>query len=259
MYLLGVDLGTTYTAAAVHRDGRADISPLGNRTPAIPSVVFIRDDGAVLVGDAANRRALSEPGRVSREFKRRVGDQAPVLLGGTPHQPEELMSFLLRWVLGTVGEREGEAPDWVAVTHPANWGLYKQNLIGDAARAAGLTKFNLLTEPQAAAVFYSSQERVERGAVVAVYDLGGGTFDAAVLRKGEANFEILGAPDGVERLGGLDFDDAVFQHVIASLGPAIGELDPDDRAVVAGVARLREECTAAKEVLSSDTDVSIPV
>src|SRR4051794_16230977 len=118
MYLLGVDLGTTYTAAAVHRDGRAEIVSLANRTPTIPSVVFIRDDGAVLVGDAANRRALSDPSRVSREFKRRVGDQAPVLLGGTPHQPEELMSFLLRWVLATVSEREGEAPDWVAVTHP---------------------------------------------------------------------------------------------------------------------------------------------
>jgi molecular chaperone DnaK len=259
MYLLGVDLGTTFTAAAVHRDGRAEIVSLANRTSTIPSVVFIRDDGAVLVGDAANRRALTEPGRVSREFKRRIGDQAPVLLGGTPHKPEELMSFLLRWVLATVAEREGEAPDWVAVTHPANWGLYKQNLIGDAARAAGLTKFNLLTEPQAAAVFYASQERVEPGAIVAVYDLGGGTFDAAVLRKGESNFEILGAPDGVERLGGLDFDDAVFQHVIASLGSAVAELDPDDPAVLAGVARLREECTSAKEALSSDTDVSIPV
>jgi hypothetical protein len=108
-------------------------------------------------------------------------------------------------------------------------------------------------------VFYASQERVEPGAVVAVYDLGGGTFDAAVLRKGEASFEILGAPDGVERLGGLDFDDAVFQHVMAAIGPAVAQLDPDDPAVLAGVARLREECTSAKEGLSSDTDVSIPV
>src|SRR5690606_1853545 len=115
------------------------------------------------------------------------------------------------------------------------------------------------TEPEASAVFYAHQERIAPGAVVAVYDLGGGTFDAAVLRKTATGFELLGEPEGIERLGGIDFDAAVFAHVRTALGGKLDELDPEDPAVVAAVARLREECVTAKEALSSDTDASVPV
>ncbi|HEX6969418.1 MAG TPA: Hsp70 family protein, partial [Micromonosporaceae bacterium] len=115
------------------------------------------------------------------------------------------------------------------------------------------------TEPEAAAIFYAHQQRIPSGAIVAVYDLGGGTFDAAVLRKTDAGFEILGQPEGIERLGGIDFDAAVFEHVRRAIGDKLEELDEEDPAAVAAVARLREECVQAKEALSSDTDVSIPV
>ena len=117
----------------------------------------------------------------------------------------------------------------------------------------------MLTEPEAAAIHYSSTERVEAGDVIAVYDLGGGTFDAAVLRKTAGGWETLGTPEGIERLGGIDFDAAVFAHVQRSLGGALEELDEDDPTAMAAVGRLREECSAAKEALSSDTDTSIPV
>jgi hypothetical protein len=113
-------------------------------------------------------------------------------------------------------------------------------------------------EPVAAAVFYADEHLVD-GHYVAVYDLGGGTFDAAVLRKTSAGFEVLGRPEGIERLGGIDFDEAVFTHVTRAASSAIDALDPDDPTAVAAVARLREECTGAKEALSSDTDVAIPV
>ena len=73
-YHLAIDLGTTYTAAAVRHSGRSEIVTLGNRSAVIPSVIFLREDETILVGDAANRRALTEPGRVAREFKRRIGD-----------------------------------------------------------------------------------------------------------------------------------------------------------------------------------------
>ena len=73
-YFLGIDLGTTYTAAAAERDGVVEALTLGNRTASVPSVVFLRDDGEILVGEAATRRATTDPGRVAREFKRRVGD-----------------------------------------------------------------------------------------------------------------------------------------------------------------------------------------
>ena len=83
-YQLGIDLGTTYTAAAIVEDGRASIFPLGNRSSVVPTVVFLRADDTIVTGETANRRGVTEPRRVAREFKRRMGDPTPMLLGGTP-------------------------------------------------------------------------------------------------------------------------------------------------------------------------------
>jgi len=260
MYALGIDLGTTFTAAAIWRDGRAEIAPLGSRAAAIPSVVLLRQDETFLIGETANRRALTEPDRVAREFKRRLGDPTPILLGGAPYSALALTGRLLRSVVDEVGAREGGPPSSIAVCHPANWGGYKTDLLHQAVRMASLDRpVSFVTEPEAAAVFYAQQQRIEPGDVVAVYDLGGGTFDAAVLRKTRTGFEILGQPEGIERLGGIDFDAAVFSHVSRALAGRLQELDEDEPAAIAAVARLREECTDAKEALSSDTDVTIPV
>lgn len=260
MYALGIDLGTTFTAAAIWRDGRAETVSLGDRSAAIPSVVLLRQDETFLTGDAAHRRGFSEPQRVAREFKRRLGDTTPFLLGGVPQSAEALMSRLLRWVVDEVTRREGGPPAAICITHPANWGPYKMDLMRQAARMADLDpSVTYTTEPEAAAVNYTQQQRVEQGTVVAVYDLGGGTFDAAVLRKTATGFEVLGQPEGIERLGGTDFDAAVFNHVRTALDGKLEELDEDDSAVINAVARLRDECVQAKEALSSDTDTTIPV
>ncbi|HEX6422215.1 MAG TPA: Hsp70 family protein [Acidimicrobiales bacterium] len=258
-YYLGIDIGTTYTAAAVWRDGRYEIASLGNRSPTIPSVVLLRDDEAVLTGEAAVRRAATEPGRVAREFKRRIGDPTPIIVAGTPYSADALMAKLLRWVVEQVSQVEGGPPAGIAVSHPANWGNYKLDLLRQAINLADLDGVGTLSEPEAAAIHYASQARVEPGSVIAVYDLGGGTFDAAVLRKTASGWEILGTPEGIERLGGVDFDAAVFHHVSQAIGGGIDELDPDDPTAQAAVARLRQECIDAKEALSSDSDVSIPV
>jgi molecular chaperone DnaK len=258
-YYLGVDLGTTYTAAAVWRDGHVEITGLGNRAPTIPSVVLLRDDGSMLVGEAAERRAAVEPHRVAREFKRRFGDPTPIVIGGTPYSADALTAKVLRWVVDKVTESQGGAPTGIAISYPANWGDYKTDLLRQAIARADLDRVAMVTEPEAAAIHYASQERVEQGSIVAVYDLGGGTFDAAVLRKTGAGWEILGDPQGVERLGGVDFDEAVFQHVVTSLDGAVEQLDPDDATALAAVARLRFECVDAKEALSTDTEVTIPV
>jgi actin-like ATPase involved in cell morphogenesis len=197
---------------------------------------------------------------VAREFKRRLGDTIPIMLGGTPVNPETLMARLLKTVVEEVSTREGGPPAKICVSHPANWGKYKIDLLSGAIRAAGLdVPVMFTTEPEAAAAFYAQQQRVEPGSVVAVYDLGGGTFDAAVLRKTATGFEILGRPEGIERLGGIDFDAAVFSHVAKALGSKLTELDEDDARVTAAVARLRAECTDAKEALSVDTDATIAV
>ncbi|HEX6871027.1 MAG TPA: Hsp70 family protein, partial [Micromonosporaceae bacterium] len=260
MYALGIDLGTTFTAAATWRTGHAETASLGSRAAAIPSVVLLREDETFMTGEGANRRGLTQPLRVAREFKRRLGDTTPILLGGVPYSAEALTARLLRSVVDEVAKREGGAPAAICVCHPANWGPYKTDLLLQAVRLAGLEEpVSFTTEPEAAAVFYAQQQRIEPGAIVAVYDLGGGTFDAAVLRKTQVGFEILGRPEGIERLGGIDFDAAVFSHVARAIGGKLDELDEDDPQVIAAVARLREECVEAKEALSADTDVSIPV
>ncbi|GLW30380.1 Hsp70 family protein [Actinoplanes regularis] len=260
MYALGIDLGTTYTAAAVWRAGHAEIASLGSRSAAIPSVVLLRADETVLTGESASRRGISEPHRVAREFKRRLGDPTPILLGGVPYSAESLMARLLRAVTDEVSSREGSGPAAICVSHPANWGPYKTDLMRQVIRLAGIEEpVQLITEPAAAAVFYAQQQRLQPGATVAVYDLGGGTFDAAVLRKTPDGFELIGQPEGIERLGGIDFDAAIFAHVAGALDGGLDDLDEEDPAVIAAVARLREECVQAKEALSADTDATIPV
>jgi actin-like ATPase involved in cell morphogenesis len=262
-YQLGVDLGTTYTAAAICRGTEqapagAEVVTLGTRSATVASVLYLADDGSILVGEAAERRALTDPDRVVREFKRRIGDDVPLMIAGRTHQAHELAARLVRWVVDQVSEREGGPPRRISVSHPAAWGQHKKDLLAGALRTVGLT-VTFLAEPQAAAVSYASAERVEPGSTIAVYDLGGGTFDAAVVRKAGSGFELLGQPEGIERLGGVDFDEVVFGHVREGLGSAMDDLDPDDKDVLSAVVRLRRECVEAKEALSSDTEATIPV
>ena len=258
-YWLGVDLGTTWTAAAIVRDGGAPaIVSLGSQSTAIPTVVCVQADGEWLVGDAAARRAVTDPDRVCREFKRRVGDTVPVLVAGSPYTAESLLVTVLHWVVNRVSQLEGGPPDAIVATHPANWGPLRRELLEKAFVHGGLT-VRMATEPEAAAVHYASATRVPDGTVFAVYDLGGGTFDATVLRKSAAGFEVLGQPDGIERFGGLDIDAALLSHITESFAPTWEALDPDDPAAIASVLRLRDECVAAKEALSEDADTSVSV
>ena len=258
-YTVGLDLGTTFTAAAVMRDGKVDVVSLGNHAVAIPSVVFLREDGELLVGEAAVRRSAREPVRAARAFKRRFGDAAPIILDRTPFSADRLSVAILTSVMAEVEKRQGASPDKVAVTHPANWGGFKTDLLRATLTQAGLGDALMVPEPVAAAVQYSSTSRVDVGDVVAVYDLGGGTFDAAVLQKTADGFDILGQPQGLERLGGIDFDDAVLAHVRSALGDALAAGDQDDPAVREGLSALRDECVAAKEALSADSDATIRV
>ena len=260
-YTLGIDLGTTYTSAAVVRDGRAVTIPLGNHGASIPSVVFLQEDGTALVGDAAVRRGSVDPERMAREFKRRIGDTQPVFIGGAPYSPEQLSARLLRSVYDEVASRDGSPPVRMAITHPANWGTYKTDLLHQAVDMANINvPYDLVTEPAAAAVFYATQDAaLQPGDVIAIYDLGGGTFDAAVLAVTDAGFDVLGEPSGIERFGGIDLDAAVLRYVTQSLDPSAVNFAPGDAAGTIALQRLREECTTAREMLSADTGSTIPV
>lgn len=258
-YRLGVDLGTTYTAAAIMRSGDPVIVPLGDHEAFMPSVVVLQRDLGFLAGEAAERRSVTAPGSTAREFKRRLGDSTPVILDGVPYSAHALMAKLLRWVLDRVSAREGGPPSAVVVSYPANWGEYRRDVLEQAIRQVGVEGVQFVTEPEAASVWYAAQERIVVGDVIGVYDLGGGTFDAAILRRGAEQFELLGRSAGVEQLGGVDIDEAVFAHVRRTIGEAPFDIDPDDDAVHAAVRQLRRDCTLAKEALSYDTDTAIPV
>jgi actin-like ATPase involved in cell morphogenesis/regulation of enolase protein 1 (concanavalin A-like superfamily) len=259
VYGVGIDIGTTHTAAALWQHGRAMSVPLGGRSHSVPSVLYLREDGTMLVGEAAVQRGIVDTERVVREFKRRFGDTVPIMLGDRQFTAEDLTGQLLRWVLQMVAEREGQPPAHVTLTHPAIWRTHRRDLLVTAAQRAGLSDVGLLPEPVAAAAYYASTERLDTDALLAVYDLGGGTFDATVVRKTPSGFAIQGAPSGDDNLGGVDFDQAVMDHVTANLGSAWTTLDLEDPAVLAGVAQLREHVTAAKETLSTDTEATVPV
>ena len=258
-YDLGVDLGTTFVAAAISRDGRTEMCTLGNQSVVSPAVVYFNEASQLVFGEAAERRGLSHPDRVERAFKRRLGDPTPVVLGGVPQQVTALMAAQLRDVLDTVARVEGGPPDRVALTYPANWGPYRRELFEEIPQLAGLRDHVALTEPEGAAAYYGASRILGEGDTLAVYDLGGGTFDATVLRKQNGIVEVVGDPEGIERLGGIDFDEAIIQWINYQYGGALAELDMSEPESAAAMAKLRQECVQAKEALSVDTETSIPV
>ena len=261
-YRLGVDLGTTYTAAAVNVDGRVEMLGLGIRAMQVPSVVFIRDEGEVVVGEAAEQQGAADPSRLVREFKRRIGDAVPLIIGGSPYSAQGLTARLLAWVVGIATERQGGPPEHVCVTHPANWGPFKRDLLGQAIEMAGLrgVETSTRTEPEAAAIAYASRDRVAEGDRVAVYDLGGGTFDAAVLAR-----EGAGPARRVRRRASSTWAGSTSTRRCSGtscsvfLVDDVAALDDTDPATATALARLRRDCVEAKEVLSFSVDTVVPV
>ena len=251
MYTLALDFGTTFTAAAVlGEDGGPTMVGLGNRAMQVPSTVFVTADGSVLVGEAAERAAGADPGRARREIKRRIGDDVPILIGGSPYSVGHLAGRVIAWVVDRCRERYGEPPADLVLTHPATWRQFKIDVLHQAALQAGIDRITLCPEPVAAATFYASHSRVEVGNRLCVYDLGGGTFDVCVVEKTATGFRLLGTPGGLDQLGGIDFDEAVYDRVVAEMVAA----NPDliDVLAPAELTRLRRDCVDLKEALSSD-------
>lgn len=262
-YHLGIDLGPTCTAAAVCRaaaPGRPEPVALGTSDAAIATTAFLADDGELLVGEAARRRSAAEPQRVARGFTRRIGDDTPLVLGAHTATAAEIAARFVRAVVDLVAAREGGAPDTVALTHPAGWGAHRLDTLTRALTAVGLADVLLVSEPAAAALGHTGATGLAAGTVLAVYDLGGDSFEASVLGGGtDGNPQLLGRPVGLDGLGGVDFDEQVLDHVRDALGDTWNALDPTDAAVLSAVAELRRDCATAKEALSADVDTSVPV
>lgn len=267
-YHLGIDLGSTYTVAAVCRTAepaRPEPVALGEAATAVATAAFLTDDGELLIGEAAARRSATEPQRVARGFTRRIGDDTPLVLGDRTITADEVAARFVACVVDLVGAREGGAPDGVAVTHPAGWGEHRRATLANALAAQGLPDVLLVSEPAAAALGHTGPAGLAPGSVLAVYDLGGTSFDATVLGgTADGAPELLGRPlghagPGRVDVGGVDFDERVLDHVRAALGAGWDTLDATDPDVLAAVAVLRRECTAAKEALSADVDAVVTV
>jgi molecular chaperone DnaK len=264
-FVLGIDIGTSRIAAATARiddSGSVSVTPfaLGRKGDSVATVVFVSDDGELLFGDTAERRGVARPERLVREFKRNIGDDIPLVVGGRSLSSEELYAQIFASVVDAVTEREGSRPEAISLTHPTAWGPHRLGLIQAALRRLGIDDVSMITEPEAAARHYEAARPIEAGGSLAVYDLGGGTFDSVVLRKGaDSDFTVVGDPVGLEDLGGADFDDAVFRHVIATSGLDVSALSVDDADTRLALSQLRRECIDAKEALSFDSDATIPV
>nr|WP_246232714.1 Hsp70 family protein [Nakamurella aerolata] len=265
--MLSIDFGTSNTVVALAAPGQAPRTVTFDASPLLPSAVYVAADGSVTVGREAQRQARLDPTRYEPNPKRRI-DDGEVLLGDRVVPVVDLIAAVLRTVATEVRRQlGGAAPDEVRLTHPAQWGATRQNTLMSAARAAGLgSNIALLPEPVAAAAQYTQLPGRELmpGNSVAVYDLGGGTFDIAVVGRTQNAFHVL-AEAGLADLGGLDFDQAVLDHVgrTASVAqPARWQqiLRPADASSRRAARALAEDVRAAKETLSRypQTEVALP-
>ncbi|WP_320536435.1 Hsp70 family protein [Pseudarthrobacter sp. IC2-21] len=281
-YVLAVDIGTSSTAAAIatldhNASAVPEGLPLDRGGNAVPSVVYYPEEGPVLAGEAAERLGLEDPGRLVRGFKRRLGDPDPFVVGTLSLPAEEIFATMARWVVDRAEEREGDLPAEIVITHPASWGAPLTSAVLAALANQGLHNVTLITEPEAAVLHYASQVRVEDGSTIAVYELDGGTFDTAILRKtGEGHFELLASPGGIEGLGGADFDaavrrDGIKDHIgatVDALGRSLESLglEPEDLTAVLLVggspsiplaAQLMSEQLGRPIVFDADPQTSI--
>ena len=166
---------------------------------------------------------------------------------------------MVAWVVEAVAEREGGQPAGISVAVPVTWGGHRSGLVSAALSREISGEVQLISEPEAAARHYEATSPLQPGHALAVYDLGGGTFDAVILRKDDdGGVRIVGEPLGIADFGGADFDDIVLRHAIAAAGLSAAGLAADPAARV-GLATLRRECVEAKEALSFDSEAVVPL
>jgi len=261
-----VDLGTSNTVAVLSAHGRPPRVVEVDGSTNMPSAVFAAEDGTLVVGRDAERRARLDPARFEPNPKRRV-DEGTLLLGDTIVPVGEALAAVLRRVAEETSRQLGGAtPDEVRLTHPAQWGAMRRNVLLGAARLAGLgSNLVLVPEPVAAAAHFASfpDRALAPGQALAVYDLGGGTFDCAVVGATNNGYVVL-AEDGLPDLGGLDVDQALLEHVgrqVSQRDPARWQrlLRPESTGDRRAQRALREDVKAAKEALSRHAQTEVPL
>ncbi len=259
-WVLAIDVGTTSTAAARRVDNRTEVIQLKG-APQMPSMAFWKEgtgddsSGRLVLGAEADNLSARAPWCLERSPKSRLGEDL-IYLGDQQFRPVEIIGEILREVLvEAMTLSGGEQPSEVRLTHPARWRQTRLDRLAAAAKLAGLPDPVFVPEPVAAAVHFASA-RLADGEHVAVYDLGGGTLDTAVLRRDGDSFELVGRTGGDEELGGEDFDDLLYRRLGERLSGESWELmrtadERRDRSWGQANREFLRQARLAKEGLST--------
>jgi molecular chaperone DnaK len=257
--IIGIDLGTSNSAAAVLVGGKPTIIPsaegntLGGK--AFPSVVAFTKDGQRLVGEPARRQAISNPDRTITAIKRKMGTSYKVKIENKEYKPQEISAMILRKIKEDASAYLGEEVTDVIITVPAYFNDNQRQATKDAGKIAGLNVKRLINEPTAAAVAYGLDKKNARYKI-AVLDLGGGTFDVTVMELDNQVFEVISTA-GDTQLGGTDMDRILVNYVVDEFKNKEGvDLNKDSMAI----QRVREAVEKAKIELSTSisTDINLP-
>src|SRR5262249_50576034 len=212
--IVGIDLGTTNSEIALNRDGRPHV--LGDELGRLilPSVVGVTESGELLVGEEARNQHVLYPERTIRSIKRRMGSDAKVALGGSEYTPQEISAIILKRLKAVAEHRLQQPVRKAVITVPAYFSDTQRQATREAGEIAGLEVVRIINEPTAASLVYEAAQR--QGKRILVYDLGGGTFDASIVRIEQGVVEVI-ASHGNNHLGGDDFDHKIVEHVLEHL------------------------------------------
>jgi len=257
--ILGIDLGTTNSAAAIMEAGRPVIIPSAEG-PTIagkmfPSVVAFTKDGQLLVGEPALRQAVTNPEGTVFEIKRKMGTDYKVNIYGKEYTPQQISAFILQKIKRDAETFLGERIKKAVITVPAHFNDNQRQATKDAGEIAGFEVARIINEPTAASLAYGL-DKLEKEMKIMVFSFGGGTNDTTIMEFGGGVFEVL-ATSGDTKTGGADLDNAIVQHLLTKFREETGiDLSSDMMAM----RRLKEAAEKAKIELSTllTTDIDLP-
>lgn len=256
---IGIDLGTSNSAAAVLEAGRPKIIPSAEGASlygkAFPSVVAFQKDGTILVGEPAKRQAVSNPEGTIMAAKRKMGTSFVYNIFGKEYTPQQISAFILQKIKRDAEAFLGEPVHKAVVTVPAYFDDNQRQATKDAGTIAGLEVIRIVNEPTAAALAYGLDKSGKQQTIL-VFDFGGGTLDVTIMEFGDGVFEVK-ATSGDTQLGGTDMDNALIKHIVKKFKDETGiDLEDDDVAM----QRVREAAEKAKIELSTtpQTDINLP-
>ena len=257
--IVGIDLGTTNSAAAVVEGGRPVVIPSAEgATPAgkmFPSVVAFTQDGQLLVGEPAKRQVVTNPSGTVFEIKRKMGTDYRVSAYGKEYTPEQISSFILQKIKRDAEVFVGYPMKKAVITVPAHFNDNQRQATKDAGEIAGLEVVRIINEPTAASLAYGL-DKVGKEMKILVFSFGGGTHDATIMEFGQGVFQVL-ATSGDTQMGGTDIDNAIITLLAKDFQSKTGIDLRGDRTAM---ARLKEAAEKAKIELSNliSTDVDLP-